>query len=61
MNDLDDYFERAEEIMPVFSYWGEGIIVINKEQWRRSRYKIQSLLKHLHQAKCMLKEVKDGD
>ncbi len=37
--------DRAEEIMPNFSFWGDGVVLVKKEQWYKSRDKIIALLK----------------
>jgi hypothetical protein len=47
------YEERAEKIMPQFTFWGEGIILIKKEEWYKSRYRIIAILKQLHRAKML--------
>lgn len=47
----NNYEERAEKIMPQFTFWGEGIILIKKEEWYKSRYHIIAILKQLHRAK----------
>jgi hypothetical protein len=47
------YEERAEKIMPQFTFWGEGIILIKKEEWYKSRYRIIDILKQLHRAKML--------
>jgi len=41
------YQDRAENLMPSFSYWGDGITVIKAEQWYKSRLRIIAILKTL--------------
>ena len=51
----EDYEKRAEKIMPDWSYWGEGIVLIKREHWYKSRKKIIAILKNLHKAKKKMK------
>ena len=46
-----DYEDRASKIMPTWSFWGEGVVLVKKEQWYKSRAKIIAILKQLHRAK----------
>jgi hypothetical protein len=45
------YEERAENILPNWSYWGEGVVLIKKENWYKSQKKIIAILKQLRKAK----------
>ena len=36
--------DRAEEVMPNFSFWGDGVVLVKTEQWYKSRDKIIALL-----------------
>ena len=53
MSETDDFeFEdRAENVLPTFTYWGTGIVLIKKEQWYKSRDRIKAILKQLHREK----------
>jgi len=56
--DESNYEERAENIMPVFTFWGEGIVLIKKDHWYKSRGRIISILKQLHRAKLRCKDAR---
>ena len=45
------YEERAENILPNWSYWGGGVVLIKKENWYKSQKKIIAILKQLRKAK----------
>ena len=49
----NNYENRAEKIMPQFTFWGEGIILIKKDEWYKSHYRIIAILKQLHRAKIL--------
>jgi len=57
MSDLS-YDERAENIMPKWCFWGEGIVLLKKEDYYKSRVRIVAILKQLGKAKNKLKEQK---
>jgi len=50
-----DYKDRAAKILPEWSYWGEGIVLVKREQWERSERKIISMLKNLRKLKKHLR------
>ena len=52
----EDYQGTAAEIMPAWSFWGAGVVLVKQEQWQRSQNKIASILKQLHKTKERIKE-----
>lgn len=46
-----NYQDRAERIMPDFYFWGEGIVIIRRDEYYRSRARIIAILKQLRRAK----------
>lgn len=57
VQDTSDYQDRAEKIMPTWSEWGGGVVMIKKEQWYKSRARIISILRQLHRAKITRKRI----
>ena len=51
------YEERAENIMPKWSCWGDGLVRIKRVYWYQSRIRIIAILKQLHRAKKRMKEI----
>ena len=56
MNELD-YEKRVGSIMPSWTFWGEGIVLVNKKQWYKSRDRILAILKQMHKTKKRIKEL----
>ena len=50
-----NYEQRAEKIMPDWTFWGDGIVLINKKQWYKSRDRIIAILKQLSISKRKLR------
>ena len=55
----EEYIERAATILPDWTFWGEGIVLVKKEHWLKSESKIEAILKQLHRAKLRVKDDKE--
>ena len=55
----EEYIERAAMILPDWTFWGEGIVLVKKEHWLKSESKIEAILKQLHRAKLRVKDDKE--
>ena len=52
--ETEEYKQRAEYIMPHFSYWGSGVVLVSRIEWEKSNRRICAILKQLHRAKIRL-------
>lgn len=50
--------DRAEKIMPNWSYWGTGVVLVSKKSWLESRRRIVSVLKQLSRSKKQIIELR---
>lgn len=57
----DDYCQRAAKIMPVYTYWGSGVVLITHKEWLKANERLCSILNQLHKAKIKAKELTDGN
>jgi len=60
VNDMEEleYEERAENIMPKFSSWGDGLVKIKRKYWYESRNRIISILKRIKELEAELKSAR---
>jgi len=52
----EDIETRTENIMPKWSFWGDGVILVSKKEWYKSRNKIVSILKQMSRSKKQIME-----
>ena len=63
MSEKDEFeFEdRASDVLPTFTYWGSGIVLVSQEQWWKSRDRIKAILRQLHKEKMRRLAQKGGE
>lgn len=44
----NNYAQRVAKIMPVFTFWGDGIVLVTRKEWLKAERRIESILKQLH-------------
>lgn len=60
MKEQDDYIEeRAAKIMPTFTFWGNGIVLITQKEWQKAEKRIRAIFRQLSKAKVRLQEKPD--
>ena len=52
--------ERAGNLMPVWTFWGVGVVLVSKDNWLKSKRKIESLLRQVHRSKKQITELRKG-
>jgi len=50
--------DKSIKILPNWTFWGSGVVLVTKEQWLKSESKIEAILKQLHRAKLRVKDDK---
>jgi len=50
--------ERAGNLMPVWTFWGDGIVLVTKTNWLKSQRKIESLLRQVSRSKKQIIELR---
>jgi len=51
--------DKSIKILPNWTFWGSGVVLVTKEQWLKSESKIEAILKQLHRAKLRVKDDKE--
>ena len=51
--------DKSIKILPNWTFWGSGVVLVTKEQWIKSESKIEAILKQLHRAKLRVKDDKE--
>ena len=52
--------ERAAKLMPNWSYWGSGVVLVPKNNWLKSRRRMESLLQQVSRSKKQIIELRKG-
>ncbi len=50
--------ERVAVIMPNWSYWGNGIVLVSKNEWQASEKRINSVIRQLSRSKKQIIELR---
>ena len=50
--------ERAAKLMPDWTYWGSGVVLVPKSNWLKSRRRIESLLQQVSRSKKQIVELR---
>ena len=49
---------RTTNILPTFTFWGDGIVLVTQKEWRESTRRIESVLNQLSRSKKQIIELK---
>ena len=59
--DFDNNIERAAaNLMPVWTFWGDGVVLVSKNNWLKSQRRIESLLRQVHRSKKQIVELREA-
>lgn len=50
--------ERAAKLMPEWTFWGDGVVLVTKGNWLRSERRLQSLLRQVSRSKKQIVELR---
>lgn len=49
--DGKDFDIKASDLMPSWFFWGQGIVLVKREDWSKANRRIEGLLRELHKVK----------
>ncbi len=55
---MDSIEERTTNILPTFTFWGDGIVLVTQKEWRKSARRAESVFKQLSRSKKQIIELK---
>lgn len=52
-------YDRVTMIMPNWTYWGTGVVLVSKKEWQASEMRIAAILKQLSRSKKQILELRE--